>query len=173
MIGAGTLVVDDPLLTVRHANWPAKKVLRAVLDPSLRFPAASRLLTTLDRGRIVVFAGREAPAEKAGALRALGVEVLLAPDRAKAWSLEGVLAELGRLEISALLVEGGSRLFTSFVEGGLADKAVLTFAPLLVGGAAAPGFFGGAGAAAVAGAVRLKRTREFSNGSDIIVEGYF
>jgi diaminohydroxyphosphoribosylaminopyrimidine deaminase/5-amino-6-(5-phosphoribosylamino)uracil reductase len=173
MIGAGTLVADDPLLTVRHANGPGKKILRAVLDPSLRFPTAARLLTTLDRGRIVVFAGREAPAEKAGALRALGVEVLLPPGGAKVWRLDRVLAELGRLEISALLVEGGSRLFTSFVEGGLADKAVLTFAPLLLGGAAAPGFVGGAGAAAVAGAVRLKRTREFSNGSDIIVEGYF
>jgi diaminohydroxyphosphoribosylaminopyrimidine deaminase/5-amino-6-(5-phosphoribosylamino)uracil reductase len=173
MIGAGTLAADDPLLTVRHANWPGKKLLRAVLDPSLRFPTSARLLGTLDRGPVVVFAGRDAPADRAEALRTRGAEVLPPPDGAASWSLERVLAELGRRDIAALLVEGGGRLFTSFVEGRLADKAVLTYAPLLAGGTAAPGFIGGAGAAAVAEAVRLERTRAFSIGRDIVVEGYF
>lgn len=173
MIGAGTLVADDPLLTVRHANWPGKKLTRAVLDPALRFPSDARLLGTIDRGPVVVFAGRDAPADRAEALRARGAEVLAPPDGAAAWSLERVLAELGRRDITALLVEGGGRLFTSFVEGGFADKAVLTYAPLLAGGAAAPGFIGGAGAGAMAEAVRLRRTRAFPIGSDIVVEGYF
>jgi diaminohydroxyphosphoribosylaminopyrimidine deaminase/5-amino-6-(5-phosphoribosylamino)uracil reductase len=173
MIGANTLVADDPLLTVRHAAWPAKRIARAVLDSRLRFPLTSRMLSTLDRGRILVFAGREAPADKARALEALGVEVLLPPDGAPAWSLARVLAELGRLEIAALLVEGGSRLFTSFIEDGLADKAVLTLAPLLVGGAAAPGFIAGAGVDTIAGAVALKRWRSFTIEDDIIAEGYF
>jgi len=173
MIGVNTLVADDPLLTVRHPGWPGKKVIRAVLDSRLRFPLTSRLLSTLDRGRIIVFCASDAPAEKAGALRALGVEVLLPPDGAPIWSLPGVLAELGRREIASLLVEGGSRVFTSFIEGRLADKAVLTFAPLLVGGSGAPGLFGGEGAACLAGAVPLKRTRSFALGEDLVVEGYF
>jgi diaminohydroxyphosphoribosylaminopyrimidine deaminase/5-amino-6-(5-phosphoribosylamino)uracil reductase len=173
MIGAGTLVADDPLLTVRHANWPGKRVLRAVLDPSLRFPPDARLLGTLDRGPVVVFAGRDASADRAEALRARGAEVLAPPGGASVWNLERVLAELGRRDIAALLVEGGGRLFTSFVEAGLADKTVLTYAPLLAGGTAAPGFIGGAGAAAICEAVRLRRTRAFPIGSDIVVEGYF
>jgi diaminohydroxyphosphoribosylaminopyrimidine deaminase/5-amino-6-(5-phosphoribosylamino)uracil reductase len=130
-------------------------------------------LGTLDGGPVVVFAGRAAPAAKAAALRARGAEVLAPPGGAAEWALESVLAELGRREIAALLVEGGGRLFTSFVEGRLADKAVLTFAPLIAGGDTAPGFVGGEGAAAVADAVRLKRTRSFSTGNDIVVEGYF
>ena len=141
--------------------------------PGLRFPLTSRILSTLDRGRIAVFAGREAPAEKARALEALGVEVLFPRDGAKAWSLAGVLAELGRLEIAALLVEGGSRVFTSFIESGLADKAVLTLAPRLVGGASAPGFVGGMGVDRAAHGIALKRARSFSIEDDIIVEGYF
>ena len=173
MIGANTLVIDDPLLTVRHTAWPGKKLVRAVLDSGLRFPLTSRMLGTLDRGRVIVFAGPDAPADKARALGALGVEVLRPADGAKTWSLERVLAELGRREIAALLVEGGSRAFTSFIENGLADKAVLTFAPLLVGGAAAPCFLLGRGVDAVAGAIRLKRTRQFSVDNDIVVEGYF
>ncbi len=173
LVGVNTLVADDPLLTVRHPSWPSKKILRAVLDSSLRFPLTSRLLSTLDRGRIVVFAGAEAAREKAGALEALGVEVLFPRDGAKAWSLAQVLAELGRLEIAALLVEGGSRVFTSFIEQGLADKAVLTLAPLLFGGAAAPSLVGGEGVGRVAGAVALKRARTFVIEDDIIMEGYF
>ena len=173
LVGGNTLVADDPLLTVRHPSWPSKKILRAVLDSRLRFPLTSRILSTLDRGRIVVFAGAEAPREKAVALEALGVEVLAPPDGAKTWSLARVLAELGRLEISALLVEGGSRVFTSFIEQGLADKAVLTVAPRLFGGAAAPGLIGGEGAGHVDGAIALKRTRTFTIADDIIVEGYF
>jgi len=173
LVGINTLVADDPLLTVRHPSWPSKKILRAVLDSSLRFPLTSRLLSTLDRGRIVVFAGAEAAREKAGALEALGVDVLFPRDGAKAWSLAQVLAELGRLEIAALLVEGGSRVFTSFIEQGLADKAVLTLAPLLFGGAAAPSLVGGEGVGRVAGAVALKRARTFVIEDDIIMEGYF
>ena len=173
MIGVNTLVADDPLLTVRHPGWPAKAVVRIVLDSRLRFPPTSRILSTLERGRIVVFAGPEAPAGKAKALEARGVDVRRPACGAKTWKLEEVLAELGRLEIAALLVEGGSRLFTSFIEKGLADKAVLTYAPRLVGGAAAPGFVGGAGTDRIARAVPLKRARSFSIEDDIIVEGYF
>jgi diaminohydroxyphosphoribosylaminopyrimidine deaminase/5-amino-6-(5-phosphoribosylamino)uracil reductase len=173
LIGAGTLVTDDPRLTVRHPAWPGKKVLRAVLDPGLRFPLTARMLTTLDGGRVLVFAAAAAPEDKARALAALGVEVVRPPDGARTWSLERVLAELGRREIAALLVEGGGRVYTSFIESGLADKAVLTIAPRLFGGTAAPGFLVGEGVGAVSGAIALKRTRQLSIEDDLIVEGYF
>jgi len=173
LVGSGTLLADDPRLTVRHPNWPAKKVLRTVLDRTLRVPPGARLLATPEGGPVVFFAGRGAPAAKAEAVRGRGAEVLVPPGGAEDWALEAVLAELGRREIASLLVEGGGRVFTAFVEGGLADKAVLTYAPLIAGGDAAPGFVGGAGAAAVAEAVRLSRTRSFATGSDIVVEGYF
>lgn len=173
LIGVNTLVTDDPLLTVRHPLWPGKKLVRAVLDSSLRFPLTSRALTTLDRGRILVFAAADAPPEKAAALEAVGVEVLRARDGAKAWGLAGVLAELGGLEITSLLVEGGSRTFTAFIEEGLADKAVLTLAPRLVGGDAAPTLIGGEGVDRITEAIALERTRTFTIDADLIVEGYF
>ena len=173
MIGVNTLVADDPRLTVRHPNWAGKKIVRVILDSRLRFPPTAKILSTLPRGRIIVFAGRGAPAAKARALEARGVEVVVPGGRKKTWSLPDVLAELGRREIASLLVEGGSRLFTAFVENGLADKAVLTYAPLLVGGAAAPGFIGGKGAARVGQGLAFKKARSFSIEDDIIVEGYF
>jgi diaminohydroxyphosphoribosylaminopyrimidine deaminase/5-amino-6-(5-phosphoribosylamino)uracil reductase len=173
LIGSGTLLADDPRLTVRHAHWPGKKVLRAVLDSRLRFPDGARLLATLDRGPVLVFARRGAPAGRARALTARGAEVVFPAGGADGWTLDRVLAELGRRGIVSLLVEGGSRVITSFLEAGLADKAVLTYAPRFLGGAAAPGLVGGEGAATVGTAAALKRMRSFTVAGDIVVEGYF
>jgi diaminohydroxyphosphoribosylaminopyrimidine deaminase/5-amino-6-(5-phosphoribosylamino)uracil reductase len=173
LVGANTLIADDPQLTVRHEAWPGKSITRVVLDSGLRFPLTARILTTLDRGRVLAFASAGAPPDKARALEALGVEVLRPREGAGAWSLHGVLAELGRLEITALLVEGGSRVFTAFIEGQLADKAVLTLAPRFVGGREAPPLIGGEGAARIAQAIPLRRTRSFTIEDDLIVEGYF
>lgn len=172
MIGAGTLLADDPLLTVRHPLWPGKKAVRVVLDGRLRFPPGARMLAARGGGPVLVFAGRGAPRDKARALEGRGAEVVLPPEGSAAWTLDLVLAELGRRQVAALLVEGGGRLFTSFVEAGLADKAVLTIAPRLVGGAAAPGLLGGEGAASVASAWPLRRARTFALGEDIVLEGY-
>jgi diaminohydroxyphosphoribosylaminopyrimidine deaminase/5-amino-6-(5-phosphoribosylamino)uracil reductase len=173
MIGVNTLIADDPRLTVRHPNWGAKKIVRVILDSRLRFPLTAKILSTLRRGRVLVFAGNGAPAAKARALEARGVEVVIPSGRKKMWSLQQVLAELGRRDIASLLVEGGSRVFTAFVENGLADKAVLTYAPRLVGGVGAPGFIGGTGIETVRQSLILKRTRSFSVEDDIILEGYF
>jgi diaminohydroxyphosphoribosylaminopyrimidine deaminase / 5-amino-6-(5-phosphoribosylamino)uracil reductase len=173
MIGVGTLLADDPRLTVRHALWARKKVMRIVLDRRLRIPLEARMLAARGGGPILIFAGREAPAEKIGELERRGAEVVQPPAGTDAWPLDLVLAELGRRECAALLIEGGSRLFTSFIEARLADKAVLTLAPRLAGGAAAPGLFGGEGAASMAAALPLRRTRTFAVGDDIILEGYF
>jgi diaminohydroxyphosphoribosylaminopyrimidine deaminase/5-amino-6-(5-phosphoribosylamino)uracil reductase len=173
MIGVNTLLADDPLLTVRHPNWGAKEVVRVVLDSRLRFPLSAKVLSTLRRGRVIVFAGSAAPASKARALEARGVEVVVPAAGRKAWRLSDVLGELGKREVAALLVEGGSRLFTAFVENGLADKAVLTYAPRLVGGIDAPGFIGGRGVDKVGRALKLKNVRSFSVEDDIILEGYF
>ena len=123
--------------------------------------------------RPLLFAGRDAPAARARALEARGAEVVRPPDGAADWTPAAVLAELGRREIAALLVEGGSRVLTSFVEARLADKAVLTYAPRLIGGEAAPGLVGGRGAAAIGLAAKLARTRAFTLEDDIVVEGYF
>jgi diaminohydroxyphosphoribosylaminopyrimidine deaminase/5-amino-6-(5-phosphoribosylamino)uracil reductase len=173
MIGVNTLLADDPLLTVRHPNWGAKVVVRAVLDSRLRFPLSAKILSTLRRGRVIVFAGSGAPRSKARALEARGVEVVVAAAGRETWRLSDVLVELGKREVAALLVEGGSSLFTAFVEKGLADKAVLTYAPRLIGGIDAPAFIGGRGVDKVGRALALKNVRSFSVEDDIILEGYF
>jgi diaminohydroxyphosphoribosylaminopyrimidine deaminase/5-amino-6-(5-phosphoribosylamino)uracil reductase len=156
LVGVDTLIADDPLLTVRHPSWPGKKLTRVILDSRLRFPADARILGTRDAGGIIVFARRGADRRKADMLRVRGVEVVEMEGSLKGPGLGAVLAELGRREVAALLVEGGARVHTSFL-----------------GGRRARGLFEGAGADKVADAFKLRGVRTFSVESDIILEGYF
>jgi diaminohydroxyphosphoribosylaminopyrimidine deaminase/5-amino-6-(5-phosphoribosylamino)uracil reductase len=173
MVGVNTLIRDDPLLTVRHPSWGDKKITRVILDSGLRFPLTARILSTLSSGRIIVFARRGAPAGQAEALKKKGVEVLLINRPLENGGLECVLAELGKREIAGLLVEGGGRLETSFIERKLADKIVLSLSPKLIGGRNAPGFFEGEGVEKVRAALTLKSLKLFRLGHDLILEGYF
>lgn len=173
MIGANTLIADDPVLTVRHPNWGRKKIARVVLDSRLRFPLGAAMLGTLGSGRIIVFAEDGAPPEKAEALRAKGVEVVFVPRPLHDGGLAAVLEELGRREIASVLVEGGSRLITSFVRHGFADKIFLTVSPRLIGGREAPGLLGGPGIERMREALALAKLRAFRLDGDLILEGYF
>jgi diaminohydroxyphosphoribosylaminopyrimidine deaminase/5-amino-6-(5-phosphoribosylamino)uracil reductase len=173
MIGINTVLRDDPLLSVRHQNWEGKKISRVILDSRLRIPLTARILATGAMGRIIVFAREGASAAKAKGLRGRGADVVYLRSPLRNGGLQEVLAELGKREIGGLIVEGGGRLQTSFIEAHLADKIILTLSPKLIGGRDAPGFFGGEGVARVRDALALKSLRPFSLGDDLILEGYF
>lgn len=171
MVGSGTVLKDDPLLTVRHGGKPGRKITRVVMDSRLRTPLSARLLSAPEGGPVVIFAGANAPDFKVQALERAGVAVVVdgTSDR---FSPAEALRELGRRDIASVLVEGGSALITSFLEAHLADKAVVFVAPKLIGGRSSPGLMGGKGAEKIADCLELANVRSFSLESDIIIEGY-
>ena len=173
MTGVDTIIRDDPLLTVRHANWRGKKITRVVLDSDLRFPLKARMLATLSMGKILVFTRPDAPAKKIEALTRKGVEVTAIPSASGGLNLNNVLFDLGKREIAGLLVEGGGRLVTSFLEAGLADKIFLTLSPKLIGGNEAPSFFEGEGIRNIGDALKVHKISYIKIGDEVIVEGYF
>jgi len=172
LVGIGTVLRDDPLLTVRHPLWKGKRLKRIILDSRLRFPLRARMLKTLAAGEILVFGGPEAPLSRSRRLEDLGAEVVRLERRGEHLSLPAVLNELGRRQVAGLLVEGGSQTASSFLEARLVDKVFLTFSPKLVGGFRAPGLYGGRGPAQIRHALRLKNIRSFVLGEEIFVEGY-
>ncbi len=172
MTGVGTVLKDDPLLTVRHPNWRGKRITRVILDSGLRFPLRARMLSTLSRGKILIFAAPGARPARIEALRKKGVEVLIIPATKTGLDLREALAELGKREITGLLVESGAHLATSLLEEKLADKVFLTLSPLLTGGERARSFFEGTGARTIGDALHIRRFTHFTIGRDIIMEGY-
>lgn len=173
MVGIETIIKDNPLLTVRHPQWAGKKLVRVILDSQLRLPLRARILSTLSKGPILVFAARGAPSKKRSQLETRGVEVIKSPSSLRPLSIPAVLAELGRRGLAGLLVEGGSRLLTSMVEGRFADKLFLTLSPCLIGGSAAPSLIEGEGIRRVRDSWPVRRASTFRIGDDIAIEGYF
>jgi 3,4-dihydroxy 2-butanone 4-phosphate synthase/GTP cyclohydrolase II len=130
LVGIGTVLADDPSLTVRHAAGPSPQPV--VLDSRLRFPLQARLLRH-PRGVWIVCT--EADQQKRLALQSAGARLLdLPPDSAGRVSLPALLTCLADEEVDSLMVEGGARVIQAFLSQGLADYLVLTIAPMFVGG---------------------------------------
>jgi diaminohydroxyphosphoribosylaminopyrimidine deaminase/5-amino-6-(5-phosphoribosylamino)uracil reductase len=129
--GIGTVLADDPQLTVRGLNVE-RQPLKVIVDARLELPPEARVLA--EGKTLVVHAGGDEA--RAGALRRHGAELLLLPDGAGRVDLAALLAALARRGINELHVEGGRRLNGALVRLGLADELLLYLAPCLLGDAA-------------------------------------
>jgi len=176
LVGVGTVEADDPLLSVRPPGRKGKPILRVILDPNLRLPAWSRVLKSPGGGPVLVYAkagsGDPARIRRMNRLRRLGAEVVEISESRSGLSLRRVLSDLARREIAGLLVEGGGRTASAFLSAGLVDKAMLIFAPLLIGGPNAVGLWEGAGTNRLSRALRFSKTSTFRLGGDLVMEGY-
>ena len=136
-VGAGTVAADDPLLTNRSGS--GRHPARVVLDGTLSIDPACQLVTTASESPVIVVATTDAPADKADALAAAGVEVLRLPAGDGGADLRAMLDELGKRNWTYLLVEGGRAVLESFIGEGLADELMVFIAPVLIGGSESPG----------------------------------
>jgi diaminohydroxyphosphoribosylaminopyrimidine deaminase / 5-amino-6-(5-phosphoribosylamino)uracil reductase len=125
MVGIGTVLADDPLLTCRLPGMAGYSPVRIVLDSALRLPLASRLARTARETPVWVVAGSAASAEAAEALQARGVEILRANATGGRLDLADVLKMLAARGITRLMVEGGPILAAAFVAADLVDEANL------------------------------------------------
>lgn len=139
LVGIGTVLRDDPLLTARDVAV-RRVARRIVLDSRLRLPLRSRLVRSVKAAPLLVATSRASAAgSKAAKLRALGAEVLALPDRNGWVQLRPLLQRLGSLGMTRLLVEGGSAILSAFFAGGWVDEARVYVAPMLMGQGGAPG----------------------------------
>jgi diaminohydroxyphosphoribosylaminopyrimidine deaminase/5-amino-6-(5-phosphoribosylamino)uracil reductase len=147
LVGIGTVLRDDPLLTARLSDRPLRlashQPIRIVVDSRLRIPLRARALSRLHEAHTLVATTRLASLRKIDLLRRRGVDVLLLRNEGHRVSLADLCRQLGRLGVRSLLVEGGGTLNASMLRSGLADRIVLYVAPLLLGGEDAKGVIGG------------------------------
>lgn len=136
--GIGTVLADDPALTVREIELPARwhgQPRRVVLDWGLATPPAAKVLQ--GEGGCLLFHGETEPARSA-ALRAAGAVLEQVPGLERRLDLANILNRLSALEINEVLVEAGPVVAGAFVQAGLADELVIYMAPHLMGDAARP-----------------------------------
>jgi riboflavin-specific deaminase-like protein len=131
MVGIGTVIADDPQLTVRLVEGQSPQPV--VLDSHLRFPLGARLLASADR-RPWIFHAEDAPSDKARELVGRGASLFALPAAEAGLPLAEVLRVLRTRGIESLMVEGGARVLRSFVADGLAHQAVITVSPVKMEG---------------------------------------
>jgi len=131
LVGVGTILADDPQLTVRHAAGPNPQPI--ILDTHLRTPLPARILSNPRRPWFLAGALVSPPRRKA--LVAAGAQVLempLTPENLI--DLPAALAALAERGLRSIMVEGGSRVLRSFLTARLVDWVVITLAPLFLAG---------------------------------------
>src|SRR5262245_58263768 len=140
LVGIGTVLTDDPLLTCRLPGMDARSPVRVVLDRALRIPGDGRLVHSARATPLWVVTSETAEAAAATKLGAAGAQVIRIPsDPAKSGlDLATVLHALSERGVSRLLVEGGARVASSFVAAGLADEIWLLRGPATVGAEGVP-----------------------------------
>lgn len=136
LVGIGTALADDPLLTARPPGPRAP--VRIVLDSEARLPPASRLVRTARESPVLVAVGPRAPADRVAALHTAGCEVWSGPAGDRPARMAALLGDLGARRHTNLLVEGGPRVLASFFGDRLVDEVWTFIAPRIIGHGAAP-----------------------------------
>jgi diaminohydroxyphosphoribosylaminopyrimidine deaminase/5-amino-6-(5-phosphoribosylamino)uracil reductase len=130
-IGSGTLLSDDPLLTARGA-YRARPLTRVVFDRRLRTPASARLMTTIDRGPVIIVSTAsacDAAPDHVKALEAAGARVLVPADE----DLAGSIRALVPLGVTSVVMEGGPALHRAALAADIVDAVHVYITPRQMG----------------------------------------
>jgi diaminohydroxyphosphoribosylaminopyrimidine deaminase/5-amino-6-(5-phosphoribosylamino)uracil reductase len=172
LVGVGTIIADDPLLTDRTGLPRHRPLLRVVMDSRLRLPLESRLVKTV-KDDVLVFCSF-AEEKKREALEEHGVRVEQVglglgdgrPD------LKKIVARLGEMEITSLMIEGGAIVNWAALASDIVDKVFFYYAPKILAGAGSVPFARGAGFRKINDAAVIKNIVLHRFGEDFAVEGY-
>jgi len=172
MVGVGTIIADDPLLTDRTGSPRRRPLLRVILDSRLRLSPESRVVKTA-REDVLVFCSF-AEEKKKRELEARGIRVeqvaLGATDGRP--DLRRIVARLGEMENISLLIEGGALVNWTALSAGVVDKVFLYYAPKILAGTGSVPFAAGAGFRRMSEAAHVSLLRLHRFGEDFAVEGY-
>lgn len=186
LVGVGTIIADDPLLTDRTEQPRRRPLLRVIVDSRLRLPIESRIVQTANQD-VVVFCGFAEESHKR-ALEERGIQVEQLPLYPPAWALvaggrafksadnrpdmRALIKRLGELDITSLLIEGGALINWAALSSGTVDKVFLYYSPKILAGTGAVPFASGEGFRHLTEAAYVKSLHIHRFGEDFAVEGY-
>ena len=176
LVGAGTILSDNPLLTDRSGKARRRPLLRVILDSRLRLPIDSRIVRNVaseGKNDLLVFCA-SADERKQAALEKLGVRIEKMPafESDGRPDLAAILRRLGELEILNLMIEGGATVNGAALAAGVVDKVFLYYAPKILAGTGSVSFAAGLGFRNMSQAAQVKQLHLHRFGEDFAVEGY-
>ena len=173
LTGIGTVLEDDPLMTDRSGLPRRRPLLRIVVDSLCRLPLESKLVES-SSGDLVVATTSAAPASRREALEHRGVAVWVCDSPKGRVDLKAVIEAVGKREMLSVMIEAGSKLNWAALDAGLADKAMIYYAPKILGGMESLPLAGGVGRRSRSGAIQLRNlSLEMVGPDEFCVEAYF
>ena len=169
-VGIGTALADDPVLSARDVDGEFRQPIRVIFDGHARLPRDGALIGGAREVPVVIFAAESADPDRVAVLRDAGAEVVLLPggDQER---LGHALDDLGRRDVQSVFLEGGPTLAEAFLAAGAVDRVAWFVAPILIGGARAPGALGGVGLGPLAEVPRLSQMTVERVGDDVLISG--
>ena len=167
MVGVGTVLADDPMLTCRLEN--SRNPVRIICDSHLRTPLTSKIVRTA-KTIPTILASSSKDQQKIKNYEEMGCQVLYVPEKNGHIDLNRLMELLGAAKIDSILLEGGGSLNWSALESGIVQKAQTYIAPKLFGGEEAKTPVEGKGFPDPASAVLLKNSEIIRLGDDFLIE---
>lgn len=172
LVGIGTVLRDDPLLTTRLDIADQRDPIRVIVDNLARLPLRAKAVNRASTAPTILAVSQTAPRGKLEALEREGVQVIVVENSPRRVSLERLMEALGKRGILSVMIEGGAEINASALREGVVDKVLVFLAPILIGGKSTPTAVGGDGIESLGQALRLRDVRIERVDDDILVEGY-
>jgi diaminohydroxyphosphoribosylaminopyrimidine deaminase / 5-amino-6-(5-phosphoribosylamino)uracil reductase len=172
LVGVGTVIADDPLLTDRSGEPRRRPLLRVVIDSRLRMPLESRLVKTANDDVLVFCSFAEEKKRAEMEARGVRVEQVALGGGDGRPDLRRVVERLGAMQILSVLMEGGALVNWAALEAGIVDKVFLFYAPKILAGTGSVPFAAGAGFRRMSEAAQVRDVAIHHFGEDFAAEGY-
>jgi len=169
LVGIGTALADNPLLS---SHGRGRDPLRVILDPRLRIKPTLTILKNRPE-KTFILTGVSPQSRRAKQLQKRGVKVAFLPTINGKFKVNKILNYLAKINVSQLLIEGGSDTSWSFIKAGRVDEVFLFLAPIIIGGRTGIGAIGGEGVQTISDAIRLKSYHVRQVGRDLLIHGKF
>ena len=172
MVGVGTIIADDPLLTDRSKLPRRRCLLRVIVDSRLRLPLDSRVVRTVENDVLVLCSFVEEKKKAELLERGIRVQQISTMTSDGRPDMPGISRRLGEMEITSLLIEGGAMVNWAALASGIVDKVFLYYAPKILAGIGSVPFAAGYGFHRMSDAAYVKSIKLHRFGEDFAVEGY-
>jgi len=172
MVGIGTVRLDDPSLTARVPGKQTRDPVRIILDSRLDISEKARLFHLDSNTDTLIICGDSAPREKRRRMEKGNVRVLATRQINGRIDLHHLMDRLGEMEITSLLIEGGSRVLASAFRERIVDKCAFYVAPKILGGDDGFPMLRGPGPEMMADCIHLDQLEYCQLGEDILIQGY-
>ncbi len=172
LVGVGTIIADDPLLTDRTGEPRRRPLLRVIVDSRLRLPLESRLARTVKDDVLIFCSFAEEKRKREFESRGIRVEQVRLGSHDGKPDFEAIVARLGEMGITSLMIEGGAMINWAALAANVVDKVFFYYAPKILGGSGSVPFAAGSGYRRLSEAAYIKAMRMHRFGEDFAIEGY-